>query len=164
MVGAILIFTSGLVIGLKIDQKESNFAYNETKETHSFKNISSKEPDNNSIQEEKINKKPEPIVKTTKTENHKEISQFRNLKHPPKIGQTNFMIQLGNFSPEKSISIGKRLIKELPEFQGRLFRTTSGRLYLGYFYSENEAKEIQIRLKTYSNGIFQRSTIKTLEY
>lgn len=164
MVGAILLFTSGLVIGLKMDQKENNFAQNETKETHSFKNISSQEPSQIEEIGEKAAKAIEPPTKLVKEKRKKETPQPRGLKYPPKTGELNYMIQLGNFPPEKSLPIGNKLIQTKPELQGRLFRTTSGKLYLGYFYSEEEAKKVLSKVKSQSGGIFQGATIKTLEY
>lgn len=51
------------------------------------------------------------------------------------------MVQIGDFTPEEAIAVGKQLIDTHPSLRGRIFRTSTGKLFAGYFYRLDDAKE-----------------------
>lgn len=155
----IFLFTSGLFIGMKISQKESSFA---SGEVHSFRNISEAESTTES----------KPRAEISEPENPSELEQNsnlfssipKNLQFPPKLNQMNYIIQLGSFSLEDANKYAASLIHERQEFQGRVFRTATGKLYLGFYYDLKEAKSVLKKIKKFQGGIFQDAEIKNIQF
>ncbi|MCG6149849.1 hypothetical protein LFX15_16235 [Leptospira levettii] len=138
LIGGILLFTSGMVVGIQLGQKESKFK--ENAET-SFSNVGTKSQ-SSSI--------PSPSQREVEETNETQKSSSEQngsspfpvtLKFPPKNDQINYMVQIGDFSPEEAVSIGKQLIESQPNLRGRIFRTSTGKLFAGYFYRLEDAKE-----------------------
>lgn len=173
LIGSVLLFTSGLVVGMKIDQKESLFSSNEQ---NSFKNLGT------NIQETET---PEPITSATKpstnVEEEKKSEPSQNntaqnfnkstvptipkgLKYPPLPNSVNYIIQVGNFSNTEANKWGKYLIKQREDFQGRLFRTSTGKLYLGYYYSYKDAKAALKQVQSMNGGMFEEASIKNIQF
>lgn len=157
LVIGVFLFTSGLFVGMRISQKESAFA---SGEVQSFKNVSE-------------NSESSPLEKTRaeisetfpESEENPLLSSFpKNLQFPPKLNQTNYMIQLGTFSPEEANKYAASLIHERQEFQGRVFRTSTGKLYLGFYYDLKEAKNVLKKIKKFQGGIFQEAEIKNVQF
>lgn len=173
IIGAILIFTSGLFIGIKIDQKESFYSENEN---NSLNNISKNSLEDSTSEEEIIPKKQQKDNKaelsdgahtdanTQKTTKSSLPAINKDLKYPPKLNQTNFFIQLGTFSREEANKWASILIKEKQDLQGRFFRTQSGKLYIGYYYSLKDAKLALKSIKKMKDGTFEEATIKNVEF
>ncbi|TGK95468.1 hypothetical protein EHQ30_02165 [Leptospira brenneri] len=138
LIGAILLFTSGMVVGIQLGQKETKFK--ENSET-SFSNLGSP-------------KLPAPkLTETGESDGGREESRPSEpdssssspfpsaLKFPPKNDQINYMVQIGDFTPEEAVAVGKQLIDTNPSLRGRIFRTSTGKLFAGYFYRLDDAKE-----------------------
>lgn len=171
-IGAILFFTSGLVIGMKIDQKESYFMGNES---NTFRNVNNSENNasletvetpNTKENKAEINENDgftseTPTNKVTKTALP---TIHKDLKFPPKLNQINYIIQIGTFSREEANKWGASLIKDQSDFQGRLFRTSTGKLYLGYYYSMKDAKLVLKQIKKFRGGVFEEASIKNIQF
>ncbi len=128
LIGAILLFTAGMVVGIQLNQKETNFQSNQEK---SFSNLG---------KSAKIPQTPEGNLEDSGSQTTS--SPFPStLKFPPKNDQINYMVQIGNFSPEEAVQMGKQLMLSEPSLQGRIFRTSTGKLYAGYFYRMEDARE-----------------------
>ena len=161
LVGGILLFTAGFILGMKTDQKEALFSSNETA---SFRNIDSE------IEQNDSKKQDDSEFETTKNteKNSDEIKQNaslpRNLQFPPRPNQINYIIQMGTFSKEDAGKAVSGLIRERQEFQGRIFRTTTGKLYAGYFYNFKEAKSMLKKLKKFQEGTFSEASIKNIQF
>ena len=171
-IGAILFFTSGLVIGMKIDQKESYFMGNES---NTFRNVNPSEnalsvetPDQTTARENKSENSDSDgftsEVATNKVTKTALPTIHKDLKFPPKLNQVNYIIQIGTFSREEANKWGASLIKDQQEFQGRLFRTSSGKLYLGYYYSVKDAKVVLKQIKKFRGGVFEEASIKNIQF
>ncbi len=134
LIGAILLFTSGMVVGIQLNQKEKGFESNQEK---SFSNLGK----TSRIQAPETN----PEAQATQSSS----SPFpTTLKFPPKNDQINYMVQIGNFSPEEAVQIGKHLMTSEPSLQGRIFRTSTGKLYAGYFYRMEDARDALDKIST----------------
>jgi len=141
LIGAILLFTSGMVVGIQLNQKEKGFQSNQEK---SFSNIGKSnrnfavepkaENNESNVEDSSSNSPSDPAPR--------ESSPFpTTLKFPPKNDQINYMVQIGNFPPEEAVQIGKQLMLAEPSLQGRIFRTSTGKLYAGYFYRMEDARD-----------------------
>jgi len=159
----ILLFTSGVFVGMKLDQKESFFTNNEL---NTFRNLQTS--DLNS--EEPNSKTPRSqlqensLLKEESVEANNFTNFPKNLQFPPKLNQINYIIQLGNFSREEATKLAASLIRERQEFQGRIFRTNTGKLYLGYYYDLAEAKAVLKKIKKFQDGVFQEASIKNMQF
>ncbi len=173
-VGAALFFTSGLISGMRIDHQESSFSAGQP-EINSFKNVSTPAPESSTNQPEKESASDTDFNAETQAQPPKEevkpasknqnVAVPKNIQFPPKENQMNYIIQLGSFNKEEAVHYAASLIKERQEFQGRIFRGTStGKLFLGYFYDENEAKNALKRVKKFRNGIFAEASIKNIQF
>lgn len=49
------------------------------------------------------------------------------------------------------------------EFKGRIFRSSKGELYLGYFYSEEEAKEALEKIQPLNDPLFHSAKVRALK-
>lgn len=138
LIGGILLFTSGMVVGIQLGQKETKFK--ENSET-SFSNVGSTKipaPKLADANEEGLN----PSESRAEGSDSSSGSPFpATLKFPPKNDQINYMVQIGDFTPEEAIAVGKQLIDTHPSLRGRIFRTSTGKLFAGYFYRLDDAKE-----------------------
>jgi hypothetical protein len=147
LIGAILLFTSGMVVGIQLNQKEKGFQSNQEK---SFSNIGK----NNRIAEPKLdstesNPEDQNSGSSSSFPSSRESSPFpTTLKFPPKNDQINYMVQIGNFPPEEAVQIGKQLMLSEPSLQGRIFRTSTGKLYAGYFYRMEDARDALDKITT----------------
>ena len=170
-IGAILFFTSGLVIGMKIDQKESYFSGNES---NTFRNVNTSENSLSVETSEQTNSRESKPgnsedgfsneVVTNKVTKTALPSIHKDLKFPPKLNQINYIIQIGTFSREEANKWGASLIKDQQEFQGRLFRTSTGKLYLGYYYNVKDAKLVLKQIKKFRGGVFEEASIKNIQF
>lgn len=139
LIGAILLFTSGMVVGIQLNQKEKGFQSNQEK---SFSNVGKSTLHKQERAEPAQDSKEETTSAATST-------PFpTSLKFPPKNDQINYMIQIGNFSPEEAMQMGKGLMMAEPSLQGRLFRTSTGKLYAGYYYRMEDAREALEKIVT----------------
>ncbi|TGM78268.1 hypothetical protein EHR01_07355 [Leptospira mtsangambouensis] len=139
LIGGILLFTSGMVVGIQLGQKETKFK--ENSET-SFSNVGGAQR----LPAPKL-RNPEEVASDQEENRSNEPgpnsgSPFpQTLKFPPKNDQINYMVQIGDFTPEEAIAVGKQLIDTNPSLRGRIFRTSTGKLFAGYFYRLDDAKE-----------------------
>ncbi|WCL50347.1 SPOR domain-containing protein [Leptospira sp. GIMC2001] len=183
-IGAILLFTGGMVTGLHLNQTEQNFQKT-GEESISLRNTS---PDKKIISEEKQNSSMGKIITDTSesrisSEESKAVlsdssvsekkqdpsitenSYYpKNLKFPPKMDQINYLIQIGAYEPAESARVGKLILKEAPQFQGRLFRTSTGKLFAGYFYKQDEAKDALKALRAFEKDDFTDADLKTVRF
>ncbi|XDD45740.1 hypothetical protein AB3N60_13620 [Leptospira sp. WS39.C2] len=138
LIGGILLFTSGMVVGIQLGQKESKFK--ENAET-SFSNVGTKSQSLSKLAESGKESDPTQENQGQNTEQSTSSPFPATLKFPPKNDQINYMVQIGDFSPEEAVSVGKQLIESQPNLRGRIFRTSTGKLFAGYFYRLEDAKE-----------------------
>ncbi|MCB1141647.1 MAG: hypothetical protein H7A24_13265 [Leptospiraceae bacterium] len=165
-IGAILFFTSGLVVGMKIDQKESYFSSNEI---NTFKNIGSTETEKSGTEISLNGSDDEDAEESKPTKQKRQAPPVsrsipKNIQFPPKPDQINYIIQLGNFSKEEATKLAVSIIREKQEFQGRIFRTQTGKLYAGYYYNHREAKAVLKKVKKFRNGVFKDASIKNIQF
>ena len=160
LVGGILLFTAGFIIGMKTNQKEILFTSNENT---TFRDINS-EID----QDVPPPKSEETDFESSRASENKEEKQSnvipKNIQFPPKPNQINYIIQMGSFSKEEGSKIASSLIREKQEFQGKIFRTTTGKLYAGYFYTYKDAKIMLKKLKKFQDGTFSEASIKNIQF
>jgi nitrous oxidase accessory protein NosD len=71
---------------------------------------------------------------------------------------------MGTYSKEDASKLASSLIREKQEFQGRIFRTTTGKLYAGYFYNFKDAKIMLKKLKKFQDGTFSDASIKNIQF
>lgn len=155
LLGSILLFTAGFILGMKTSQNETLFSNNQSL---AFKNIN---PD---IEQDQPPLKSVESDSTQDKEDTKQTPLPYNLQYPPKPNQMNYIIQLGSFTKEEATKQGASLIREKQEFQGRIFRTTTGKLYVGFFYSKKDAKVMLNKVKKFQDGIFSDASIKNIEF
>ncbi len=173
LIGASLLFTSGLVIGMRIDQKENQFSENENQ---SIRNLGKLSPEESGEEEITAPKKKDgtenkaeftdsfSIDQNTQKSTKSNFPISKDLKYPPKLNQVNYIIQLGTFSKDEANKWASILIKEKQEYQGRFFRTSSGKLYLGYYYTLKDANLSLKSLKKLKDGAFEESSLKKVEF
>ena len=138
LIGAILLFTSGMVVGIQLNQKEKSFQTNQEK---SFSNVG-KSSRTLTPETRTENSESTPEESSSPSSHARDSSPFpTTLKFPPKNDQINYMVQIGNFPPEEAVQIGKQLMVSEPTLQGRIFRTSTGKLYAGYFYRMEDARD-----------------------
>jgi hypothetical protein len=148
LIGAILLFTSGMVVGIQLNQKEKGFASNQEK---SFSNVGkTTRASEAKLENTESSREEEGSLNTNSGFSiAKESSPFpTTLKFPPKNDQINYMVQIGNFPPEDAIQVGKQLMLSEPSLQGRIFRTSTGKLYAGYFYRMEDARDALDKITT----------------
>jgi hypothetical protein len=88
----------------------------------------------------------------------------KNLKSPPKMDQINYLIEVGAYEPAESARVGKLILAEIPEFRGRIFRTSTGKLFAGYFYQWEEAKRALETLRGFEKDDFTTAELKTIRF
>ncbi|MCW7482733.1 hypothetical protein [Leptospira kanakyensis] len=138
LVGGILLFTSGMVVGIQLGQKETKFK--ENSET-SFSNVGSHKLPSPKLTESKEDGGNQEETSSGGTDSPSGSPFPATLKFPPKNDQINYMVQIGDFTPEEAVAVGKQLIDTNPSLRGRIFRTSTGKLFAGYFYRLDDAKE-----------------------
>lgn len=177
-IGAILLFTGGMVVGLNLNQSEQKFQNNQSelslnnvsKENFSVPDstegaIASKAEEEKSTQES--NKEEVRISDSSQKPIPNSASPAfypKNLKFPPKMDQINYIIEIGGYEPAESSRIGKMVSEHMPELQGKLFRTSTGKLFAGYFYSQEEAKQTLEHLRAFEKDDFTDASIKTVRF
>ena len=159
-VGAILFFTSGLVVGMKIDQKENYFAKNEV---NSFSNPGEKPYEEEISQENPVDETPNVTRETLRNPTHAP----KGLKYPPLENHTNYIIRVGEFSLQDANRWARYLIKDKQGFQGRVFRTSSGstrKLYLGFYYERNSVRKALKYIRKMNGGVFRSASVKKMQF
>ena len=126
--GAIFIFTAGIFVGMGIEKRESQYKG----KTVSFRNFGKENP------------------KDGKTASKKDNSPGNDagIQYPPREGQINYVIFVGDYGAAQAGAVGKDIIHKMSSMQGRIFKTSSGKLYIGYFYQKNEAEAALKNLTT----------------
>ncbi len=161
VIGAILLFTAGMVVGIQLSQKEQTF---QEKQERSFANLG-KKTNKGSIAQEPQDSKPK--IDSNSSESSSSDSSLAGfatgLKFPPKNDQINYMVQIGDFSPEEANQTGKKLVSAEESLKGRIFRTSTGKLYAGYFYKMEDAKEALERIRKSSPELSEAS-VKTIRF
>lgn len=163
LIGAILLFTSGMVVGIQLTQKENKFQEQGEK---SFSNLGKK-----SILPARETQEEPSSPSSFLTENKPSdpsLSQGSTtfpstLKFPPKNDQINYMVLIGDFSPEEALNFGKTLLEREPSLKGRIFRTSTGKLFAGYFYRMDDAKETLGKIQD-SFPNLQEAQVKTIRF
>ncbi|RHX92362.1 hypothetical protein [Leptospira stimsonii] len=169
LLGSISLFTAGLVVGLKLDQKEETFAQNELQ---TFRNVSSQEKKNESggikslfssseTDSTDSLKNPESLSLMKKQESTS--TNDSKILFPPQAGETNYLVVIGTSDSLKAVELGKRLLMARNEFKGRIFRSSKGELYLGYFYSEEEAKEALEKIQPLNDPAFHSAKVRSIK-
>jgi|JI10StandDraft_1071094.scaffolds.fasta_scaffold977965_2 hypothetical protein len=168
-IGGILLFTGGMVVGLNLNQSESKFQNNQS--AVSLQNTSEKpkvipqsDPEEELNLESKISDGSEFSAPAPTVSQNNPSYYPKNLKYPPKMDQINYLIEIGAYEPVESSRVGKMVTKDLPELQGKIFRTSMGKLFAGYFYSQEEAKQVLEHLRTYEKDDFTSAEIKTVRF
>ncbi|MCG6146005.1 hypothetical protein [Leptospira bandrabouensis] len=138
LVGGILLFTSGMVVGIQLGQKETKFK--ENSET-SFSNVGNQKLPAPKLSESNGDGQNQDQSQGDHSSSSSESPFPHALKFPPKNDQINYMVQIGDFTPEEAVAVGKQLIETNPSLRGRIFRTSTGKLFAGYFYRLDDAKE-----------------------
>ncbi|BDA77771.1 hypothetical protein LPTSP3_g07010 [Leptospira kobayashii] len=162
LIGAILLFTSGMVVGIQLNQKEKGFQSNQEK---SFSNVGKSERAEKNDRKAFESKESEATTSREESTGSNESSPFpSSLKFPPKNDQINYMVQIGNFSPEEAVQVGKHLMTSEPSLQGRIFRTSTGKLYAGYFYRMEDAKEALEKITTRIPSAQTEALVKTIRF
>ncbi|PJZ78309.1 hypothetical protein [Leptospira neocaledonica] len=165
LVGAISLFTGGVVVGLRLDQKEQAFAQNETQ---SFYNAGKNVRTEQSV-EERENSSSEAVNSNT-TERSAETSSSQNtnrnsgLKYPARSDKENYFLSIPTEDSVEAMEIGKKLLRAKPEFQGRFFRSKDGELFLGYFYGKEEANKALESIRPLNDPIFHKTSIHKLQF
>ncbi|RHX87959.1 hypothetical protein [Leptospira stimsonii] len=169
LLGSISLFTAGLVVGLKLDQKEETFAQNELQ---TFRNVSSQEKKNESGGIKSLFSSSE-TDSTDTLKNPESLSQMKKqeststndskILFPPQAGETNYLVVIGTSDSLKAVELGKRLLMARNEFKGRIFRSSKGELYLGYFYSEEEAKEALEKIQPLNDPAFHSAKVRSIK-
>ncbi|PJZ66696.1 hypothetical protein EHQ27_03970 [Leptospira wolffii] len=172
LIGAISLFTGGVVVGLRLDQKEQAFSQNETqsfynagrlnrteasveqRENSSSENLSGSNGENSSNVPE-----PNPAPK-----NNSGAATNGGLKFPARSDKENYFLSIPTEDSVEAMEIGKKLLRARPEFQGRFFRSKQGELFVGYFYGREEAQRALELIRPLNDPIFHRTGIHKLQF
>ncbi|EKR28721.1 hypothetical protein [Leptospira interrogans] len=170
LLGSISLFTAGIVVGLKLDQKEESFAQNEIQTT--LRNVPSHEKKNeirSLFFSNQKNEEPEPLknqeslLKLNSKESVSGVNGDPKILYPPQVGETNYLVVVGTSDSLQAVGLGKRILMARNEFKGRIFRSSKGELYLGYFYSEEEAKEALEKIQPLNDPLFHSAKVRALK-
>ncbi|PKA17456.1 hypothetical protein [Leptospira haakeii] len=159
LVGAISLFTGGVVVGLRLDQKEQAFAQNETQ---SFYNAGKNVRTEQSV-EERENSSSES-VSSAETSSSSNSNKNPGLKFPARSDKENYFLSIPTEDSVEAMEIGKKLLRAKPEFQGRFFRSKDGELFLGYFYGKEEATKALESIRPLNDPIFHKTSIHKLQF
>ena len=140
LIGSIFIFTAGIFVGLRLEQKEKSFAKNENMTVRNYG-------------EDSAPKKADVPV-----EAKKQTDTIGGLKFPPQKNAQNFLLEIK--SGADVTNMGKELLLKNADLQGRIFKTSSGKLYVGYFYQKKDAEKIQEKLNQQFPGLATLKTVK----
>ncbi|PJZ27323.1 hypothetical protein CH352_09605 [Leptospira hartskeerlii] len=160
LVGAISLFTGGVVVGLRLDQKEQAFAQNETQ---SFYNAGKSVRTEQSV-EERENSSSETVSSTTIENSPSNSNRNPGLKFPARSDKENYFLSIPTEDSVEAMEIGKKLLRAKPEFQGRFFRSKDGELFLGYFYGKEEATKALDSIRPLNDPIFHKTSIHKLQF
>ncbi|EMG21500.1 hypothetical protein LEP1GSC150_4782 [Leptospira interrogans serovar Copenhageni str. LT2050] len=83
--------------------------------------------------------------------------------YPPQAGETNYLVVVGTSDSLQAVGLGRRILMARNEFKGRIFRSSKGELYLGYFYSEEEAKEALEKIQPLNDPLFHSAKVRALK-
>ncbi|PJZ71236.1 hypothetical protein CH373_01625 [Leptospira perolatii] len=156
LIGAISIFTGGVVVGLRLDQKEQAFAQNETQSfynTGKWKNSNSSESNADSG--------------SAKSENLATAGQGNSgnsLKYPALESKDSYFISVPTSDSVEAMEAGKKLLRAHPEFQGRIFRSEQGELFVGYFYEKSEAVQALEAIRPLNDPVFHGSKLHKAKF
>ncbi len=146
-----MLFTGGVVVGTYLNQTEKQFqTEKQNPQEISLANVSS-------------SRETPPVARDSSI---RDSGAFYppGLKYPPKMDQINYLIEIGAYEPEESILIGKLILKEAPEFQGRIFRTSSGKLFAGYYSRKEEAEKALEKIRSFEKDDFTNAELKTVRF
>ncbi|ALO27903.1 MULTISPECIES: hypothetical protein [Leptospira] len=171
LLGSVSLFTAGLVVGLKLDQKEEAFARNELQ---TFRNVPTGERKNENggglrslffpaKETEESLKNQESLLRLNPKEDSFGTSGDSKILYPPRLGETNYLVVIATSDSLQAVELGKRLLMAKNEFKGRIFRSSKGELYLGYFYSEEKAQEALEKIQPLNNPAFHSAKIRSLK-
>ncbi|ABJ77199.1 hypothetical protein [Leptospira borgpetersenii] len=170
LLGSVSLFTAGLVVGLKLDQKEETFARNELQ---TFRNVPTGERKNENgglrslffpaKETEESLKNQESLLRLNPKEDSSGTSGDSKILYPPRLGETNYLVVIATSDSLQAVELGKRLLMAKNEFKGRIFRSSKGELYLGYFYSEEKAQEALEKIQPLNNPAFHSAKIRSLK-
>ncbi|EMO61636.1 hypothetical protein LEP1GSC133_0537 [Leptospira borgpetersenii serovar Pomona str. 200901868] len=170
LLGSVSLFTAGLVVGLKLDQKEETFARNELQ---TFRNVPTGERKNENgglrslffpaKETEESLKNQESLLRLNPKEDSFGTSGDSKILYPPRLGETNYLVVIATSDSLQAVELGKRLLMAKNEFKGRIFRSSKGELYLGYFYSEEKAQEALEKIQPLNNPAFHSAKIRSLK-
>ncbi|EQA45322.1 hypothetical protein LEP1GSC050_3578 [Leptospira broomii serovar Hurstbridge str. 5399] len=166
LVGAISLFTAGVVVGLRLDQKEQAFAQNETQSFYNTGKFSRRNPaetieqrENSGQAEVKSESSEKPESKDFGHAEEKPSSENKGLKFPARSDRENYFISIPTSDSLEAMEVGKKLLRAKPEFQGRIFRSGHGELFIGYFYGKAEATQALESIRPLNDPIFHGSQI-----
>lgn len=148
VIGATFIFTAGVLVGLKLEQKEDKFAQNEKITVRNYGNEAVKS-----------------LEKTTPVKREHNLTILSSvptgIKYPPKSKAINYLIQVASADTAEADGLGKNIIKKNYNLQGRIFKTSTGKLYIGYYYDKKEAQKM---IETIKNQGFMNLELKTIRF
>ncbi|EPG74459.1 hypothetical protein LEP1GSC058_3593 [Leptospira fainei serovar Hurstbridge str. BUT 6] len=166
LIGAISLFTAGVVVGLRLDQKEQAFAQNEAQSFYNTGKLSRKNPPETIEQRENSDQPESKSDSVQKQENkvserteEKPSSGSNGLKFPARSDRENYFISIPTSDSLEAMEVGKKLLRAKPEFQGRIFRSGQGELFIGYFYGKAEATQALDSIRPLNDPIFHGSQI-----
>ncbi|TGL63220.1 hypothetical protein [Leptospira sarikeiensis] len=166
LIGAISLFTGGVVVGLRLDQKEQAFAQNETQ---SFYNAGRNVRTEQSVEERENSSAESTNSSNSSTQAQTETSsapsnQSGGLKFPARSDKENYFLSIPTEDSVEAMEIGKKLLRARPEFQGRFFRSKQGELFVGYFYGKEEAMKALESIRPLNDPIFHKTAVHKLQF
>ncbi len=167
LIGAISLFTGGVVVGLRLDQKEQAFAQSESQSFYnagkSVRTEQSVEQRENSSSENSFNSNP-PANSSETASSINPSPSSGGLKFPARSDKENYFLSIPTEDSVEAMEIGKKLLRARPEFQGRFFRSKQGELFVGYFYGKEEALRAMESIRPLNDPIFHRTGIHKLQF
>ncbi|TGK07339.1 hypothetical protein EHO59_04325 [Leptospira semungkisensis] len=169
LVGAISIFTGGVVVGLRLDQKEQAFAQNETQSFYNAGKSSQRveqsveERENSSSGSSASSSNSDP-AENVSVSNSNAPAPSNGLKYPARSDKENYFLSIPTGDSLEAMEIGKKLLRARPEFQGRFFRSKQGELYVGYFYGKEEAMKALDLIRPLNDPIFHRTAVHKQQF
>lgn len=166
LIGAISLFTGGVVVGLRLDQKEQAFAQNETQ---SFYNAGKTNRAEQSVEQRENSSQENPSSESENSTRSPESAASaqtpsNGLKFPARSDKENYFLSIPTEDSVEAMEIGKKLLRARPEFQGRFFRSKQGELFVGYFYGKEEAMKALELIRPLNDPIFHRTGIHKLQF
>lgn len=165
-VGAILLFTGGMVVGLHLNQTESQYQKSNLYSGEvALKNKGASSRNKKAFQPIKEDSSLAEARKESSNSIEDSPAFFpKNLKYPPKMDQINYIIEIGTYEPTESSQVGKLILEEWSDFRGKIFRTSTGKLYAGYYYKQEDAKKALEKLRRFEKDDFTNADLKTVRF